>query len=81
MLEMTENAGKRALEEALALFFNKLASPLGLVLQDRHDIGEEAKMAGIVLCMGVRGVFVAGGTQRLVVPHPKGPEHGSVLAQ
>ena len=50
---MAKGAGERASKEALALFPDKLASPLSPVLQACHDVGEEAKMAGIVLCVGV----------------------------
>ena len=59
---MTEDAGERAPDEASALFVHKLSSPLGPVLQARHDVDEEAKMVGIVLGMGVRGVLITDGT-------------------
>ena len=58
---MAEDAGECAPEEASALFDNKLASPLSPILQARHDVGKEAKMAGIILGVGVRGVLIVDG--------------------
>ena len=46
---MAEDAGECAPEEALIVFIHKPASPLSSVLQACHDVGEEAKMAGVVL--------------------------------
>ena len=46
-------------EVASALFFHELASAIGPVLQARHDVSEEAKVAVVVLGVGVRGVLVA----------------------
>ena len=78
---MAEDAGECALEEASALLVHKLASPLSPVLKACHDIGEEAKMAGIVLGVWVGSVLIADGTERLIGPRPEVPKHGNMLAQ
>ena len=58
-MKMAEDAGECAPKKASTLFVHDLVSPLDPVLQARHDIGEEAKVAGIVLGVGVRGMLVA----------------------
>ena len=79
--KMTEDAGECAPEKASALFVHKLASPLSTALQARHNISEEAEMAGVILGVGMRGMLIADGTKRLVGLRPEVPKHGSVLAQ
>ena len=79
--KMAEDARECAPEEAPALFVHKLAGPLSSVLQARPDVGEEAKMADIVLGVRVGSVLIADGTERLIGPHHEVPKNGNMLAQ
>ena len=67
---MAEDAGERAPEQATTPLFNKLASPLGSVLHTRHHVGEEAEVTGIIVRVGMRGIFIADVAQRRVGPIP-----------
>ena len=58
VLKMAEDAGKHAPEQAAAPLFNKLASSIRTILQVRHHVGEEAEVAGVVVCVGMRGIFI-----------------------
>ena len=78
---MAEDAGECAPEKTSAPFIQKLASPLSTALQARHDISEEAKMTGIILGVGMRGMLIADGTKCLVGLRPEVPKHGNMLAQ
>ena len=72
--------GERAPEQATAPLFNKLARPLGSVLQAYHHVGEEAEVTGIIVRVGMRGMFVANGAQHRVGSNPGVLEHGGVHA-
>ena len=65
--------------EAPAPLLNELASSRDLVLQARHALGEEVEVAGVIFRVGMRGVFITNGAQRLVGPRPEVSEHGGVL--
>ena len=80
VLEMAEDAGEHAPEQAMAPLFNKLASSLVTTLQARHHVGEEAEMAGVIGRAGMRGVLIADVAQCRVGPVPEALKHGGVHA-
>ena len=43
-----------------------------------HHIGEEKEVTGIIIRVGMRGIFVADGAQRHIGSDPEALEHGGV---
>src|SRR4051812_24023484 len=80
ILEVAKDARERAPEQAATPLFNKLANPLSSVLQTCHHVGEEAEVTGVIVRMGMRGIFVADVAQRRVGPVPEVLEHEGMHA-
>ena len=77
---MAEDTGERAPEQAPASLFHKLASPIRPGFQERHHIGEEVQVTGVVIRVGVRCILIADVAQSGISPVPEVVEHGGVLA-